>query len=71
MLRRCEPNGLGYVKAPFVIQNCFQMAKQNGIIPLKGTIGNITFYKSKAGHLAYLPVTSSGTETYGHAPGQL
>lgn len=23
-----------------------------GIIPLKGTIGNITFYKSKAGHLA-------------------
>jgi len=28
------------------------MAKQIGIIPLKGTIGNITFYKSKAGHLA-------------------
>ncbi len=28
------------------------MAKQGGIIPLKGTIGNITFYKSKAGHLA-------------------
>ncbi|PSL44984.1 hypothetical protein CLV51_105359 [Chitinophaga niastensis] len=28
------------------------MAKQNGIVPLKGTIGNITFYKSKAGHLA-------------------
>ena len=28
------------------------MAKQMGIIPLKGTIGNITFYKSKAGHLA-------------------
>ena len=28
------------------------MAKQNGIIPLKGTIGNITFYKTKAGYLA-------------------
>lgn len=28
------------------------MAKQNGIIMLKGTIGNVTFYKSKAGHLA-------------------
>jgi hypothetical protein len=28
------------------------MAKQGGIIPLKGTIGNITFYKSKAGYLA-------------------
>ncbi|WP_436491551.1 hypothetical protein [Chitinophaga sp. ARDCPP14] len=28
------------------------MAKQMGIIPLKGTIGNITFYQSKAGHLA-------------------
>lgn len=28
------------------------MAKQIGIIPLKGTIGNITFYKSQAGHLA-------------------
>jgi hypothetical protein len=28
------------------------MAKQNGIIPLKGTIGNITFYKSKDGYLA-------------------
>ncbi|SHM51112.1 hypothetical protein SAMN05444266_108324 [Chitinophaga jiangningensis] len=28
------------------------MARQSGIIPLKGTIGNITFYKTKAGHLA-------------------
>ncbi|MGF6928283.1 hypothetical protein QFZ48_003783 [Chitinophaga sp. W2I13] len=28
------------------------MAKQNGIIPLQGTIGNITFYKTKAGFLA-------------------
>jgi hypothetical protein len=28
------------------------MAKQGGIIPLKGTIGNITFYKTKAGNLA-------------------
>ena len=28
------------------------MAKQNGIIPLKGTIGNITFFKTKAGYLA-------------------
>jgi hypothetical protein len=28
------------------------MSKQMGIIPLKGTISNITFYKSKAGHLA-------------------
>lgn len=28
------------------------MAKQSGIIPLEGTIGNITFYKSKEGFLA-------------------
>jgi hypothetical protein len=28
------------------------MARQSGIIPQKGTIGNITFYKTKAGHLA-------------------
>lgn len=28
------------------------MAKQTGIIPLKGTIGNITFYKSGDGYLA-------------------
>ena len=28
------------------------MARQKGIIPLQGSIGNITFYKSKAGYLA-------------------
>lgn len=28
------------------------MARQKGIIPLKGTIGNITFYKTKNGYLA-------------------
>lgn len=28
------------------------MAKQKGILPLKGTIGNITFYKSGDGYLA-------------------
>jgi hypothetical protein len=28
------------------------MAKQNGIIKLEGTIGDITFYKSMDGHLA-------------------
>ncbi|HEY5407793.1 MAG TPA: hypothetical protein VIJ92_11930 [Ginsengibacter sp.] len=28
------------------------MAQQKGIIPLNGTIGNITFYKSKDGYLA-------------------
>jgi len=28
------------------------MAQQKGIIPLKGTIGNITFYKSKDGFKA-------------------
>jgi len=28
------------------------MAKQSGIIPMEGTIGNITFYKSKQGFLA-------------------
>lgn len=28
------------------------MAQQEGIVPLKGTIGNITFYKSKDGFLA-------------------
>ncbi len=30
----------------------FQMARQSGIVPLKGTIGNITFYKSQDGYLA-------------------
>lgn len=28
------------------------MAQQKGILPLRGTIGNITFYKSKDGYLA-------------------
>ena len=28
------------------------MARQKGIIKLKGTIGDITFYKTKDGHLA-------------------
>ena len=28
------------------------MARQKGIIKLKGAIGNITFYKTKDGHLA-------------------
>jgi hypothetical protein len=28
------------------------MAQQKGIIPLQGTIGNITFYKSKDGFMA-------------------
>jgi hypothetical protein len=28
------------------------MARQNGIIKLKGTLGDITFYKTKDGHLA-------------------
>ncbi|MBS3993278.1 MAG: hypothetical protein KGZ87_06150 [Bacteroidetes bacterium] len=28
------------------------MAKQKGIIKLKGTIGDITFYKTQDGHLA-------------------
>ena len=28
------------------------MAQQKGILPLKGTMGNITFYKSKDGYLA-------------------
>ncbi len=28
------------------------MAKQTGIIKLKGTIGDISFYKSADGHLA-------------------
>jgi hypothetical protein len=28
------------------------MARQKGIFPLKGTIGNVTFYKSKDGYLA-------------------
>lgn len=30
----------------------FKMARQSGIVPLKGTIGNITFYKSQDGYLA-------------------
>ena len=29
------------------------MTRQKGIIKLKGTIGNITFYKTKDGHLAH------------------
>jgi hypothetical protein len=28
------------------------MAQQKGILPLRGTMGNITFYKSKEGYLA-------------------
>lgn len=28
------------------------MAQQKGILPLRGTIGNVTFYKSKEGYLA-------------------
>ncbi len=28
------------------------MARQKGIIKLKGTIGDITFYKTQDGHLA-------------------
>ena len=28
------------------------MAKQSGIIKLKGTIGDIAFYKTRDGHLA-------------------
>jgi hypothetical protein len=32
--------------------NLIKMAQQEGIVPLKGTIGNITFYKSKDGFLA-------------------
>lgn len=32
--------------------NFFIMAQQKGIIPLRGTIGNITFYKSSDGYLA-------------------
>ena len=28
------------------------MAQQKGILPLRGSIGNITFYKSKEGYLA-------------------
>jgi len=35
----------------FLINNFFTMAKQKGILPIKGTIGNITFYKSKDGFL--------------------
>ena len=27
------------------------MAQQKGILPVKGTIGNLTFYKSKDGYL--------------------
>jgi hypothetical protein len=34
------------------LQIQFTMARQKGIIKLDGTIGNITFYKSKDGYLA-------------------
>jgi hypothetical protein len=36
----------------FLNQKIKMMAQQKGIIPLQGTIGNITFYKSKDGFLA-------------------
>ena len=35
-----------------LIQNYLKMAKQTGIIKLKGKIGDLSFYKSKDGHLA-------------------
>lgn len=38
--------------AAFVWLSLSVMAKQTGIIKLKGTIGDITFYKTKDGHLA-------------------
>ena len=34
----------------FLITNFKKMAKQKGIIPLQGTLGNITFFKSKDGY---------------------
>ena len=36
----------------FLNQKIKVMAEQKGIIPLRGTIGNITFYKSKDGFMA-------------------
>jgi hypothetical protein len=38
-----------------------KMAKQKGIIPLQGTIGNITFFKSKDGYLAREKGSLNGT----------
>jgi hypothetical protein len=37
---------------PLLILNPIKMARQKGIIKLDGTIGDITFYKSKDGYLA-------------------
>ena len=48
------PSLLPYYKLYLVIQpiNYCIMARQKGIIKLEGTIGDISFYKSKDGHLA-------------------
>jgi hypothetical protein len=42
----------GEIISNFLQQNFYIMAKQKGIIKLEGTIGGVTFYKSKDGYLA-------------------
>jgi hypothetical protein len=37
------------------------MARQTGLIKIKGTLDNVTFYKSKEGHLAKMKTSIDGT----------
>jgi hypothetical protein len=37
------------------------MARQSGLIKIKGTLDNVTFYKSKDGHLAKMKTSIDGT----------
>jgi hypothetical protein len=37
------------------------MARQTGLIKIKGTLDNVTFYKSKEGHLAKMKTTLDGS----------
>jgi hypothetical protein len=42
----------GFAKQKINYLKTIKMARQKGIIKLKGTIGDVTFYKTKDGHLA-------------------
>ncbi len=36
------------------------MARQTGLLKIKGTLDNVTFYKSKDGHLAKMKTSLDG-----------
>ena len=52
LLQQILECGGRFVKETYVELNFEVMARQKGIIKLKGTIGDITFYKTQDGHLA-------------------